>query len=69
MNTIINVDKVKGKMAEYGMHACDLAKTLNLSRTTMSFKLNGKREFVDSEIFKLTQIFGTYVLNIQNLTQ
>ena len=65
MKRIVNLIRLKGKMAENGFNSVKLADKLNISHTTMSLKLNGKREFTDSEIYILATLFGSYVLNLE----
>lgn len=63
MKTLINLTKLRGKMAENNLTSRELAEMLNLSRTSISLKLNGIRQFCDSEIYILATKFGSYIFN------
>lgn len=49
----MNVNKLKGLMAEHGDRQEDIAKLLDINITTLNFKLQGKREFKFSEVATL----------------
>lgn len=42
--------KLKGKMVEHGFTIEEMAKTIGISTTSFSYKLNNKRQFVAEEI-------------------
>lgn len=50
--------RLKGAMAEKGITQSKLAEQLNISLTTLNFKLNGKSEFTLSEAKELSSIFS-----------
>ena len=54
----MNINKLKGLMAEHGDRQEDIAKLLNINVTTLNFKLQGKREFKFSEVVALSQHYG-----------
>lgn len=49
-------DKLRGRITEKYGSAGKLGKALNLSRTSMSLKLNGKRGFTQSDIIKWSEL-------------
>ena len=51
----MNVNKLKGLMAEHGERQEDIAKLLNIHITTVNFKLQGKSEFKLSELKTLAE--------------
>lgn len=56
----MNIKKLKSKMALYGDTGGDLANYLNISRSTLSFKMNETNgaEFVQSEIQKIKKRYS-----------
>lgn len=46
----MNLNKIKGLMAEHGERQEDIAKLLNINISTVNFKLQGKSEFKVSEL-------------------
>lgn len=56
----MDINKLKSKMALYGDNGGDLAKHLNISRQTLSTKMNETNgaEFVQSEIQKIKEIYS-----------
>ena len=52
---MININKLKGTMAEKGITQGELALSMNLSRTTMSFKIR-KGKFSAQEANKIVDI-------------
>lgn len=53
--------KLRGKMVELRVTQGDLAKELGISPSTLNLKLNGKREFTLSEIWRIK-----LALNLEN---
>lgn len=51
-------DRIRLLMASRNMKATKLAKKLEISYPTLIKKLNGDREFCNTEILKLTEIFN-----------
>ena len=48
--------KLKGRIAEKGYNISKLAPRLNLSARALGFKISGKVEFRQGEIFKLVDL-------------
>lgn len=55
---ILNVRKLKGLMAENNHTQSDLSLILNISRTSVNNKLNGKVEFKPSEIVLIAKAYN-----------
>ena len=51
-----NTNKLKAIMVERGYTQERLANALEISPTTLNYKLNNKREFLASEISKITHL-------------
>jgi len=51
----MNIDKLRGLMAENGEKQKDLADVLNVSINTVRLKLKGKNDFKSTEIIKLCE--------------
>lgn len=51
--SLTNKNLLRSKMALNDDRAEDLAKCLSVTNTTMSYKINGLREFTQSEIKKI----------------
>lgn len=51
-----NKNKLNSKLALYGMTANDIAKAINKSRATVSYKMNNLREFKVSEINIISEL-------------
>lgn len=49
---------IKAEMGRHGLTIKELATNLGLSTNSVSFKLNGKREFTLSEIERIACLFG-----------
>ena len=56
-----NTKLLKAKMVEKGYTLATLSKKIGISRTSMSYKINGKREFTAKEIYSIC-----LTLNITN---
>ena len=54
----MNANKVRAKMRENGMTQADVAKSIGISENSLSRKLNGKREFLLSEVVSLSKNLG-----------
>ena len=52
---MVNIDRIRGCMAEKGDKQKDLARILNLSLTSVNIKLTGKTDFTVSEISKIAE--------------
>lgn len=50
-----NTNKLKGKLAERGLTQAQLAKMIEMSPTTLSFKLNNEIEFKISEAKRIQE--------------
>lgn len=57
MDAKIIGDRIKLLMASKNIKASKLAKEIGISYPTLVRKLNGEREFCNTEILKLTEIF------------
>lgn len=53
--------KLRGIMAENGYTAKTTAEYIGISRKTFGLKLNGKREFKQSELSKMASLFNKTV--------
>ena len=53
--------KLRGLMAQSGMNQKDLGKLLNLSNRSINLKINGTREFRQSELEKLAAHFNVTI--------
>lgn len=49
---------IKAEMGRHDLTIKELATNLSLSTNSVSFKLNGKREFTLSEIERIARLFG-----------
>lgn len=58
---MINSQKLKGRIIELGITRPEVADAIGCSPTSLSYKLNGKREFTAREIYALSK-----VLRIEN---
>lgn len=56
--------KLKGILIINGMTQQDLANILNLSASTLNFKINGKTEFTLTEVKKISHYFN---MNIEEI--
>jgi transcriptional regulator with XRE-family HTH domain len=54
----MNVNLIRGKMAEMGLTQARLAKLAGMSSNSLSRKLSGKRDFKLSEVNILCRILG-----------
>ena len=56
----MDLKKLKSKMALYGDNGGDLADYLGISRSTLSYKMNGTNgsEFVQGEILKIKERYS-----------
>ncbi len=54
----MNVNRIKGLMAERNQTQDDLAKALKISRNSVQLKLSGKSQFKANEIATLAKIFS-----------
>ena len=54
----ISFGKLKGKMAEVGITQNALAKSLGMSRSSLSLKMNGKREFTLAELRIIVEVLN-----------
>lgn len=50
-------DKLKGLMKENHITQTELAEVLNITVSTLNFKLNGKSDFTIKEAKKISQLF------------
>lgn len=57
-------NNVRAEMARYGLTGGDVAKALNLTRNTVSRKLQGKREWTVLEGLNLVDLFNSMGANI-----
>ena len=55
---MINSNELKGKMVAKGITLDDLSKLTNLSKATLSYKINNKRVFTVPEMYKLRQVLA-----------
>jgi len=55
----LDVTKIKGRMAEFGISGVKMASELNLSITGFYKKMNGKSMFKSSEVGEIAGILGT----------
>lgn len=53
-----NVNKLKGKLKEYGMTINDYAEELNLNVVSAGYKVNGKKKFNQEEIEDSITLFN-----------
>lgn len=51
-------NKLKGKMREIGVNQENIAKTIGISVTSVSQKINGISDFKISEVKKLQEVYG-----------
>ena len=56
--------KLKGILSMNGMTQQDLANLLDLSASTLSFKINGKTEFTLNEAKKISKYFNMTIEDI-----
>lgn len=54
----VSFGKLKGKMAEIGITQNALAKSLGMSRSSLSLKMNGKREFTLAELRIIVEVLN-----------
>ncbi len=52
-------NKLKGKMAEYGLSVGDMAEIIGVSYNTMIHKLHGRHEFTLGEASKAIEYFNS----------
>ena len=55
---ITNTNEFKAELARHGDTLTGLAKKLNISNVSLSLKANGKRDFSQSEIARIKEIYG-----------
>jgi transcriptional regulator with XRE-family HTH domain len=55
----VRSNNVRAEMARYGLTGGDVAKALNLTPTTVSRKLQGKREWTVLEALSLVELFNS----------
>ena len=53
-----DTNRFKAAIALAGMKAGDLAKLINMSEQSLSYKINNKRQFTAVEIVKITEALG-----------
>ena len=58
---MINANLLKGAIKSNGLTQSEVAKSIGISRASMNYKINNKRQFTASEITKLS-----HLLNIDN---
>lgn len=58
---LINRKVVRSKMVLKGMTVKELCDILDMTDVSFYNKINGKREFTESEIFKLISLFGNSI--------
>jgi hypothetical protein len=63
---LVNREKLLGAMAEKKQHYGYVASTLGISKNSLSYKIKGKREFKESEIYTLVVLFGDVILTPAN---
>lgn len=56
--------KLRGLMREMGYTEAMLAKELGISRTSLSYKINGRRGFTQEEMAAICDILGTPICEI-----
>lgn len=54
----VSFGKLKGRMAEVGITQNALAKSLGMSRSSLSLKMNGKREFTLAELRIIVEVLN-----------
>lgn len=54
----MNLNRLKGLMAEKGVTRSELAKILNISLKTLSLKINGKTSFKVNELILICDYFN-----------
>ncbi len=54
----MNTAEFKSEMVRHGDTLSTLSEKLNLSTVSLSLKINGKREFRQSEISKIKELYG-----------
>lgn len=62
--SIINREKLKIAIAKKQMSLSQMSSIFGLSRSTLSRKIAGSRDFKEQEIWKLVEVFGRSVLNL-----
>lgn len=55
---IFSTNKLKGRMTELGIHQFEVANKLDISKASLSAKLNGKVFFTAYEIYQLINILN-----------
>lgn len=55
---MVNTNLLKGKIVSAGLCLRELAIAINMGLTTLSAKVNGKREFTAEEIVSICKILG-----------
>lgn len=58
MKDFVNRDKLRGAMAEKSITQEELAHQLGICRTSLSQRMNEKKQFSELEIANLADIFG-----------
>lgn len=67
MNFVFDYSKLRGKIREvFGTEAI-FAEKLQMSKGTLSFKLNGKAEWTNQEMVKATKLLGEPIAEINTL--
>lgn len=60
----LNINKIKGLMAENGLTQEQMAKELKITGTAFRNKLNSKTEFKISELLEMANIFNVEAIDI-----
>lgn len=55
---LININLLRGKMAEAGMSQKDLAFSIGVSQQTLSYKFKGKRQFTIGEALAICDVLN-----------
>lgn len=59
MQNIVNIDKIRGLMAERKVNGLEMASHLGISQTAFYMKINGKREFSSNELGLIAKVLNT----------
>lgn len=63
----MNTSELKAEMARHSDTGAILADFLNLTPTSVSLKLNGKRDFTQGEIAKIKERYGLSAQRIDDI--
>lgn len=61
MEHLYNINKIRGKMAEFGYTYKDIATLLNVSERTVLEKMNGRSLFSADMLYKIAQACKTTI--------